>query len=111
MLDDVEREHQTERLLRQVRRVEHAGVDAVAPRPVGRECIGRRFDAVRVAEALQRGEEQAVAAADVEDASESAGRGQPLDLASQQCFAGSPPPVALVQLAIDAKIPGVHQRG
>ncbi len=88
---------------------QQVGADARAPGARGVEERRLGFDAVGLAVLGEGGEEEAVAAPEVEDVARRAGGEAAVERVDQVGLARAPPPVSVVELRVARAVAGVHQ--
>src|SRR6202034_575417 len=90
--------------------VKGTDLDAGSIRIAGTYQLRKRFDPVDLPKLRQLGEEQPIAAADIENALPTPCRLQTPQHIDNQTRSGAPPPVLFKQVAISFAVLGIHRR-
>jgi hypothetical protein len=104
MLEHIEHEHETEAPAGLERGIEGAEMDTGPVAAVRSDEALVRLDSPHLTEAGQPVEEEAVTAADVQDAAPSPGRSMALNLPEEHRLPSAKPPMPLVEVTVDGRV-------
>jgi hypothetical protein len=109
VLEDIEHEDERVAAPGAERLVERPDLNAIAPRAPGGDDVRIGFDPLDLAEPAQKGEQHAVAAADVQHARVAPRSEQPRHFAADAGVSGAPPPVAGREVTVASGVRRIHR--